>query len=402
MVPEPVIIDTPDVLAGVLDAVLAAPVVALDTEADSFHHYYEKLCLLQVATPDREALVDPLAALDLQPLTKILEGKRLVLHGGDYDLRLLNRHFGFVPGDLFDTMLAAQLLGRKELGLAALIQRYFGVVMDKRVQRADWSRRPLPPDLAAYALGDIRYLLPLAERLEAELAARGRLAWHQESCQRLAATRFIPREPDPHREWRVRGSHTLPPRALALLRELWGWREAVARERDQAAFRIIGSEYLVSLAAKAVAAGTGGIPAGLRLPRNITGALREGLEAAIARALALPPEAWPVLPERDRPPQDPTLGPRVARLREVRDAAAKNLDLDPALVAPKAALMAIAAARPSTLEAIRALDVLYRWQVDLLGPDLLKALAPPVPVPGRRRRRRRRRRRAASAPPPTS
>jgi len=399
MVPVLPIINTPDGLAGVLEDVLATPVVALDTEADSFHHYYEKLCLIQVATPDREALVDPLAGLDLRSLVKLLESKRLIVHGGDYDLRLLNRHFGFVPGELFDTMLAAQLLGQKELGLAALIQRYFGVAMDKGVQRADWSRRPLPPDLAAYALGDIRYLLPLAGRLEAELAAMGRLAWHRETCQRLAAVRFSPREPDPERTWRFRGSHTLPPPALAVLRELWGWREALARDRDVAPFRIIGNEYLVNLAAKAAEVGAEGIPPGVKLPRNVTGALREGLEAAIARGLALPPEAWPVLPERERPPQDPALGPRVARLREVRDAAAKRLLLDPALVAPKSALVAIATARPSTLDELRALDVLYRWQAELLGPDLLHAPAPPEGPPGRRRRRRRRRRPAAARPP---
>jgi ribonuclease D len=392
-------IDTPDGLSGVLDDVLAAPVVALDTEADSFHHYYEKLCLIQVATPDREALLDPLAGPDLRPLVELLEAKPLVVHGGDYDLRLLNRHFGFVPGELFDTMLAAQLLGQEELSLAALIQRYFGVVMDKRVQRADWSRRPLPPDLAAYALGDIHYLLPLAERLEAELAAKGRLAWHQETCRSLAAVRFSPRAPDPEREWRLRGSHALPPRALAVLRELWGWREGVARGRDVAAFRIIGNEYLVALAAKAVGGESPGIPAGVKLPRNITGSLREGLVEAIARGLALLPEAWPVLPERERPPQDPALGPRVARLREVRDAAARRLRLDPALVAPKSALVVIATARPSTLEALRALDVLHRWQEELLGPDLLKALAPPPGPPGRRRRRRRRRRPASAHPP---
>jgi len=389
MTPEPLIIDTPDGLAGVLDDVLAAPVVALDTEADSFHHYYEKLCLIQVATPDREALVDPLAGLELRPLVALMEAKPLVVHGGDYDLRLLNRHFGFVPGELFDTMLAAQLLGQKELSLAALIQRYFGVVMDKRVQRADWSRRPLPPDLAAYALGDIRYLLPLAERLAAELTAAGRLAWHQETCRRLSAVRFSPREPDPEREWRLRGSHALSPRALAVLRELWKWREMLARDRDVAAFRIIGNDFLVSLAAAAAKRGAEGIPPEVKLPRNVTGPLREGLTAAIASALALPPGAWPILPERERQPQDPTLGPRVARLREVRDAAARRLHLDPALLAPRSALVAIAAARPSRLEELRDLDVLYGWQVDCLGPDLLQALAPPPAPPGRRRRRRR-------------
>ncbi|MBI3081269.1 MAG: HRDC domain-containing protein [candidate division NC10 bacterium] len=399
MVPALPIINTPDGLAGVLDNVLAAPVVALDTEADSFHHYFEKLCLIQIATPDREALVDPLAGLELRPLVELLESKPLVVHGGDYDLRLLNRHFGFVPGELFDTMLAAQLLGQKELSLAALIQRYFGVAMDKRVQRADWSRRPLPADLAAYALGDIRYLLPLAERLEAELNAKGRLAWHRETCQRLAAVRFSPREPDPEREWRLRGSHALSPRALAVLRELWGWREALARDRDVAAFRVIGNEYLVKVAAHAGEGGTGGIPPGVKLPRNVTGPLREGLEAAIARGLNLPPEAWPVLPERERPVQDPALGPRVAHLREARDAAARRLLLDSALLAPKSALVAIATARPSTLEELRVLDVLYRWQVDLLGPDFLQAMAPRPGPPGRRRRRRRRRRHAAAGHP---
>jgi ribonuclease D len=271
--------------------------------------------------------------------------------------------------------------------------------MDKRVQRADWSRRPLPPDLATYALGDIRYLLPLAERLKGELADAGRLAWHRETCQRLSAVRFSPPEPDPERAWRVRGSHALPLRAQAILRELWRWREGVARDRDAAAFRILGSEYLVTLAAKAAEAGAEGVPPGVKLPRNIKDLLRVGLEVAIARGLALPPEAWPTLPERERPPHDPALGPKVARLRDARDAAAKRLSLDPALLAPKAALVTIATAAPSTLQQLGALDVLHRWQVDLLGPDLLKSLPPLPSAPGRRRRRRRRRRPAAPAKP---
>src|SRR6267143_2623131 len=149
--------------------------VAIDTEADSLHCYHEKLCLLQISIPEHDVIVDPLADVDLAPLRDALAGKEIVLHGADYDLRLLRRNLNFVPQRMFDTALAVRLIGIREFSLAALVQRYFGIELAKGSQKANWAQRPLPARMAEYAVNDTRYLLPMAERLEAELNSRNRM-----------------------------------------------------------------------------------------------------------------------------------------------------------------------------------------------------------------------------------
>ncbi|MCA1658536.1 MAG: ribonuclease D, partial [Verrucomicrobiaceae bacterium] len=158
--------------------------IAVDTEADSLHCYFEKLCLVQVSVPGHDYLIDPLAGFDLKPLAETLAGKEIVLQGADFDLRLLRRSLGFFATRIFDTVIAARLLGLRAFSLAALVERYFGVVLTKGSQKANWAQRPLPRQMAEYAMNDTRYLLPLAEKLEAELRERGRLEWFQQSCQR--------------------------------------------------------------------------------------------------------------------------------------------------------------------------------------------------------------------------
>ena len=209
-----------------------ADAVALDTEADSFHHYYEKACLLQLSRDGAAWLVDPLAGLDLDRLFALLSDRRLLLHGADYDLRLLSRGYGFRPREIFDTMVAAQLLGLKEIGLAALLSQRLGVTLDKSSQRADWSRRPLSPTLVAYAASDVLHLHALVASLEADLAARGRTAWHAEECARLLAQDLSPAPEDPETDWRIKGSNGLAPKERAFLRELWRAREERARALD--------------------------------------------------------------------------------------------------------------------------------------------------------------------------
>src|SRR5438046_5567042 len=158
--------------------------VAVDTEADSLHCYREKLCLLQVSLPGRDYVVDPLAGVDLAPLCAALERKEIVLHGADFDLRLLRRGLNFTAQRLFDTMIAARLLGIREFSLAALVERYFDVQLGKGSQKANWARRPLPARMLEYALNDTHYLLFLAERLESQLKQCDRIDWLRQSCQR--------------------------------------------------------------------------------------------------------------------------------------------------------------------------------------------------------------------------
>src|SRR5438094_2643634 len=177
--------------------------VAVDTEADSLHCYREKLCLLQISLPGRDSIVDPLADVDLAPLRATLERKEIVLHGADYDLRMLRRGLDFVARRIFDTLIASRLLGVREFSLAALVKRYFGVELPKGSQKANWARRPLPARMLAYAINDTHYLLPLADHLEAELNRYCRLDWLRQSCQRAIEQATVARVRQRDEPWRI-------------------------------------------------------------------------------------------------------------------------------------------------------------------------------------------------------
>src|SRR3989440_5398201 len=177
-------IATDSQLAELLPHLKSVDRIAVDTEADSLHCYFEKLCLIQISVPGQDYLVDPLATIDLAPLAAALNDKEIVLQGADFDLRLLRRSLGFVATRIFDTVIAARLLGIRSFSLAALVEKFFGVTLAKGSQKANWARRPLPQHMAEYAMNDTRYLLPLAETLEAGLRERGRLEWFRQSCER--------------------------------------------------------------------------------------------------------------------------------------------------------------------------------------------------------------------------
>src|SRR5437667_6178535 len=221
-------IDTEQKLTGFLPTLHAATWVAVDTEADSLHAYPEKVCLIQISTVAGDALIDPLARLSLDPLLDALSGHQLIMHGADYDLRLLRKHHEFVPSSIFDTMLAARLLGLRQFSLGSLVEAYLGVKLEKGAQKANWALRPLTERMERYARNDTHYLRPLEEKLKPELDAKGRIAWHQESCARLIVDSTRERHADMDAVWRIKGSHLLGRPALAILRELWRWRETEA------------------------------------------------------------------------------------------------------------------------------------------------------------------------------
>ncbi len=199
-------------LAEFLPALQSAEWVAMDTEADSLHAYPEKLCLIQFSTAGRDKLVDPLAETNLAPLWPALKKHQLILHGADYDLRLLRKTSGFVPSRIFDTMLASRLLGEREFGLFNLVKKHLGITLEKGSQKADWAKRPLTPRMETYARHDTHYLKPLADILKEQLRQKQRLAWLEQCCERLIAECAIPAAPEPDLVWRIKGSHQLPPR----------------------------------------------------------------------------------------------------------------------------------------------------------------------------------------------
>jgi ribonuclease D len=244
----PIYVADPDGLGRLLDALRPEPVVALDTESNSFHVYRERVCLLQLSTRQQDFVVDPLA-VDVQPLGEVLcDGRETVLHGADYDVRCLKREYGWRLPRLFDTMVAARRLGRTGLGLSALVEARFGVKLSKAHQRSDWGRRPLSADQLAYAALDTHFLLPLAEGLAAELQERGLEGAAQDEFRKVAAVEPRERVFDQEGWRRLKGARELDAAGKAVLRQLWIVREAKASEADRPPFKVLAEQAMIELA----------------------------------------------------------------------------------------------------------------------------------------------------------
>jgi ribonuclease D len=350
-----------DELAALIEQISATDRVAVDTEADSLHSYREKLCLLQISVPAavngrgcNEFIVDPLAGFDLERLRQALEPAEIVLHGADYDLRMLRRGLNFTAHRIFDSMIAARLLGIREFSLAALIKRYFGLELPKGSQKANWGKRPLPARMAEYAINDVRYLLRLAEKLEAELDRHQRRDWLRQSCQRAIEQAAVARVRKEDEFWRVRGSGLLHGRPAAVLRALWQWREREAELVDRPPFHILQNEKLVNAA---VSFASGSVPD----YKHFSPRRRQAFREAARIALAAPESDWPVLPRRFGTRPTAQTVRRTEELRRRRDKSAEELGLEPSFIAPRNALEAIAA------DHTRAATLLVPWQRELLG-----------------------------------
>ena len=328
--------------------------LALDTEADSLHCYREKLCLLQVSVPGHDYVVDPLADLGFAPLCALLENKEIVLHGADYDLRLLRRAFDFKPNRIFDTVIAARLLGIREFSLAALLRQHFGVELAKGSQKANWARRPLSARMVEYAINDTRYLLSLAELLETELKKVHRFDWFEQSCQRAIEQAAVDRARDADETWRITGSGTLRGRAAAILRELWRWREREAEAADRPPFHILQNRELVN-AAERFAEGD------VVDYRHFSARRRQAFREAAERAIQMAEADWPVSRRRFGTRPSSEIMRRIEELKQRRDRKAAELRLEPAFVAPRTTLESIAA------DEQRAASLLVPWQRQLLG-----------------------------------
>jgi len=357
-----------------LAAIAGTRELALDTEGASFHRFVDRIYLLQLSTREKSAIIDPLPIGSPVGLGRLLEDADVekVFHDADYDLRLLHQDYGWQTVNIFDTRVAAQLLGLKAFGLAALLERYFGVKLDKKHQRADWSLRPLTPGMLDYAAQDTRYLLDLRDRLKEELHATGRWSWAAEEFARLDGTRWDD-ESDGLAWMRIKGARDLTRRELALFRELVQWRDGVAKILDRATFRVVGNEALLTAAHDAPR--TREALAAIRgMPRGIVESRANDVLAAIERGLAEPDANLPRFPKAPRWERDPDFDGRAARLKAVRDAAASRLSLDPGVLFSRERLEAVARANPRTPDDLTRVNDVRRWQVDVLGADFLKAL----------------------------
>lgn len=371
-------VQTADALGRLAGALRGVPELALDTEGDSLHHYPGRLALIQVAEPGGGAwLLDPLAIPDLGPLGRLCAdpATTLVLHAGDNDLAHLKGRHGFTFCALFDTAVAARFLGARALGLDTLLAEHLGVTLPPSRQKDDWSVRPLSAAQERYALADVQHLLALKACLLEHLVRAGRLAWVEEECAALAAEPVAPAAPDPDAWTGVKGARELGPASLAALRELYAARERLALAGDRPPFKVLGEATLLALAQAR--------PEDVEALRRVPGCTPRVVDrwgptvlAAVARARALPPEEWPVLPRHRRPPAMPAdMRRRVEALQAWRATAATRYALDAGVLLPNRLIHAIAAAAPRDAAGLAAVAGVRRWRADALGPELLAALS---------------------------
>ena len=364
-------------LAALIGAARREPRVAMDTEAASFHRYHDRIYLLQLSTPSITALIDPLAIDDLAPVGALLADGNVekVFHDADYDLRVLDRDYGFPARRLFDTRVAAQLAGEPAIGLAALLEKYVGVKLDKEHQKADWSLRPLTASMLAYAAADTQYLLALRDALEQRLVALGRRDWAAEEFKLLEQLRWTGAAAgaDDDSYLRIKGAKGLNPRSLAALKLLHRWRDTVAGRDDKAPFRIIGNDALlgVSRALPATPADLGHIR---ELPSSLARRHGPALLDAVAKATALSDAELPRPERRPRPQKDPGFDQRLEQAKAVRNRVATELALEPGVLAGRTTLEAVVRARPANRAALDQIPELRRWQIGVLGDALLEAL----------------------------
>jgi ribonuclease D len=350
--------------------------LALDTEGASFHRFVDRIYLLQLSTRTRHAVIDPLPIGRPDGLGSLLESTKVevVFHDADYDLRLLSQDYGWHIKHIFDTRIAAQLLGYTAFGLAALLERFFDVKLDKKHQRADWSMRPLTADMLDYAAQDTRFLLELKDKMSAELERMGRMAWAREEFGLLEGTRWADEEPGMS-FLRLKGARDLNRRELAVLRELVPWRDALAGQLDRATFRVLGNEQLLDIARTqpATREALGKIKG---MPRGISEQRGAELLEAVQRALAVPESELPKFPRAARWDRDPDFDVRVTALKTARDEAAKRLALDPGVLCSRDRMEAVARRNPASVEEVGEVTELRRWQVSQLAEAFVAALLP--------------------------
>ncbi len=350
--------------------------IALDTEGASFHRFVDRIYLLQLSTRDRHAVIDPLPLGSPEGLRVLLESPsvEVVFHDADYDVRLLQQDYGWKITNIFDTRVAAQLLGYSAFGLAALLQRFFDVKLDKKHQRADWSMRPLTPDMLDYAAQDTRFLLALKDIMSTELERMGRMAWAREEFALLEGTRWADEEPGLS-FFKLKGARDLNRRELAVLRELVPWRDAVARQLDRATFRVLGNEQLLDIA-RTQPASREGLARIKGMPRGVLDQRAGELLDAVQRALAVPESELPRFPRAARWDRDPEFDARVTALKTARDQAATRLALDPGVLCSRDRMEAVARRNPASVDEVSEVTELRRWQVSELASAFVAALEP--------------------------
>jgi ribonuclease D len=362
-------ITKPGGLIRLVQTLANQPNIAVDTESNSLFAYREQVCLIQFSTPDEDYLVDPLALKDLENLGSIFSDPHIlkIFHAAEYDLLCLKRDFGFSFNNLFDTMLAARVLGRKGVGLGSLIEAEFGIQLDKRHQRANWGQRPLPEYLLDYARLDTHYLIPLKEKLERELKQKKLLPLAQEDFKRLCQVEATPNNGKTDC-WRVNGVHHLSPQQAAVLQQLCIYRDEYAKQINRPLFKVISDHTLFTIASS--------LPGDLDELKSLPGMTNhqmqrhgKGLLQAVQRGL----QAEPVYPQRNIRPDDQFLE-RVEILKQWRKQKAHQMKVESDIIMPRDLLHKLASRNPRELQALSDYLSDVPWRFQHFGEEILKAL----------------------------
>ncbi len=368
------IIDTKSALAALAQRLRKQKVIGVDLEADSLYHFKEKVCLIQIAAKSFNIVIDPLKIKDLSALKPVFKNGDVqkIFHGADYDIRSLYRDFKITVNNLFDTQLACRFLGMDETSLEAVLKSRFDVRLNKKYQRKNWSLRPLPQEMIAYAAEDARYLIPLATQLSAKLVKKGRLAWVKEECEYLSRVRAVSNDSQPLFV-SIKGAGKLDPRSLATLEALLQFRKNIAQKKDRPLFKVIQNKSLLTLA--------------VERPRNIkqlenTQSLSanqikmygQSIIKSVSAALKIPSENLPTYPRKKAPAVKPDAGKRVKALRDWRENQANRLNIDPALLFTNALISTIAVKNPGNFKSLSKISELKSWQKNEFGKSILKIL----------------------------
>lgn len=369
--PTPIFIARPNALVRLAGELARERIIAVDTEANGMFAYQERVCLIQFSTPSSDYVVDPLSLSDLSPLRPIFEDETIekVFHASEYDLIMLHQDFGFRVRGLFDTMIAARILGWPKVGLGPILEAHFGVRVDKKYQRANWGRRPIPTEMLAYAQVDTHYLIPLREKMKAELEATGRWEIAVEDFQRASRVDSSQHRNGVAAVWRVRGAHDLTPQQAAILQELCRFRDSKARALDRPLFKVIGDKTLLQIAQAA--------PRSLQEMEHLPGVssrqvewLGEGLLRAVQRGQQAPPIRPPRAIRRGEDYHE-----RVDRLRLWRRRKAQAMNVPSDVILPKDLLHALAEANPKQTAELHQILETVPWRRAKFGEEIIRVLA---------------------------
>lgn len=367
-------IDTLPALEKFATALSRKKIIGVDLEADSMHHYQEKVCLVQISDAKQCVVIDPLKIGCLSPLRPVFSNPDIqkIFHGSDYDVRSLYRDFEISICNLFDTELACRFLGNRESGLEAVLCHRFDVKLDKKFQRRDWSIRPLPEEMVAYAAADVFYLIPLAKMLQKELDQKERTAWVTEECLNLSRVRPPSSNSQPM-YLKFKGAGRLEPKSLAVLEALLELRDRIAAEKDRPHYKIFGNESLKNLALLEHS-DLKHLERACALSRKQIGMYGGAIQEAIRKALAIPENRLPLYPRKRSQYIEPAVRKRMRVLKAWRDKKADTLQLDPSIVFSKAQIAAIAGINPKDKAAFSRVEEIKRWQHKAFGGEIFQVL----------------------------